>query len=103
MRALDVPCDCGAAALKQAYRRQSLRVHPDRCGGGDGDASTGAFQELQHAYDLLRDEGRRAEYDFGSARRETWEAAMRAHYFPDPVFRPFVRPQRHASEWDCVA
>lgn len=43
--------------IKRAYRRLASQHHPDR--GGD----TQRFQEIQAAYDVLSDPGRRAEYD----------------------------------------
>ena len=46
---LDVPCDCSNAVLRQAYKRRSLQCHPDRQG------TAAAFQQLQTAFETLRD------------------------------------------------
>jgi len=43
--------------IKKAFRKLSMRHHPDR--GGDH----ATMQEVQAAYDLLSDEEKRAEYD----------------------------------------
>ena len=43
--------------LKKAFRKKSLKMHPDR--GGDTDK----FQELNLAYDTLKDPQKRAAYD----------------------------------------
>mmetsp|Transcript_30779 Transcript_30779/g.50253 ORF Transcript_30779/g.50253 Transcript_30779/m.50253 type:complete len:176 (-) Transcript_30779:79-606(-) len=48
------------AQLKSAYRRRSLRVHPDK--NPDPRAAL-AFDALRDAYDLLRDEQNRHHYD----------------------------------------
>jgi len=97
---LGVPCDCAEAQLRHAWRRASLRLHPDRATAQGGEASsTAAFQAMQRAYDCLRDPAKRAEYDFGPAR--DWEAAARARHFPPREFRPFARrPPRQPSQWD---
>lgn len=55
---LDVVRRADDAAIKQAYRKQSLKLHPDKCGG-----STEAFQELDRAYKVLADAKKREEYD----------------------------------------
>lgn len=43
--------------IKKAYRKLVLEHHPDK--GGDPDA----FKEIQHAYEVLSDDGRRRHYD----------------------------------------
>lgn len=48
--------------IRRAYRRQARETHPDHHG------SAGAFEEVQYAYDLLGDPGRRARYDTSVAR-----------------------------------
>ena len=44
--------------IKAAYRKLAARYHPDRPQG-----DTKRFQEIQHAYDVLSDPQRRAQYD----------------------------------------
>jgi len=47
--------------IKKAFRRKSMETHPDR--GGD----ESKFREVSEAYEVLSDEGKKAEYDrFGS-------------------------------------
>lgn len=43
--------------IKRAYRKLAMQHHPDK--GGD----TNKFQEIQSAYDVIGDEGKRAQYD----------------------------------------
>ncbi len=52
--------------IKKAYRALALKYHPDR-NPGDKEAEE-KFKEAAEAYDVLRDEGRRANYDrYGTA------------------------------------
>ncbi|MQL98800.1 hypothetical protein Taro_031516 [Colocasia esculenta] len=65
---LGVSRDGSAEEIRSAYKKQALRLHPDKvaqsAGGAAGDAdATAAFQELQHAYDVLRDPKERSWYD----------------------------------------
>ena len=72
-----VGVDRGASAtdLKKAYRKLAMRFHPDR-NPDDPDAER-SFKELNEAYDVLRDDERRAAYDqFGHA---AFESGGRGH------------------------
>jgi molecular chaperone DnaJ len=55
-----------AEALKRAYRKLAMQHHPDR---NPGDAAAEQrFKEINEAYDVLRDDQKRAAYDrFGHA------------------------------------
>lgn len=55
---LGVARDADDGAVKRAYYRQSLKIHPDKPGG-----STEAFQELERAHRVLSDGKRRTRYD----------------------------------------
>eukprot|EP01059_Diplonema_ambulator_P034562 TRINITY_DN7804_c2_g1_i2.p1 TRINITY_DN7804_c2_g1~~TRINITY_DN7804_c2_g1_i2.p1 ORF type:complete len:319 (+),score=79.82 TRINITY_DN7804_c2_g1_i2:341-1297(+) len=44
--------------VKSAYKREALRTHPDRCNG-----KTDAFQEIQEAYEVLKDVNARKSYN----------------------------------------
>src|SRR6478752_1781389 len=61
-------CQKGATAdvLKSAYRKLAMRFHPDK-NPGDSTAEV-KFKEINEAYDVLKDDQKRAAYDrFGHA------------------------------------
>ena len=63
---LGVSRDADAAVIKAAYRKLAMRHHPDR-NPGDRQAET-RFKSLSEAYEILKDEQKRAAYDrFGHA------------------------------------
>lgn len=47
--------------VRRAYHEQARRLHPDRAGGAPDDAR--AMQDVNEAWRVLRDPGRRAAYD----------------------------------------
>ena len=63
---LGVAREASADDLKKAYRKLAMQFHPDR---NPGDAAAEAkFKEINEAYDVLKDEQKRAAYDrFGHA------------------------------------
>ena len=63
---LEVARDAPAEALKKAYRKLAMKFHPDRNPGDKG--AEARFKELNEAYDVLKDDQKRAAYDrFGHA------------------------------------
>ena len=63
---LGVSKDTSDADIKKAYRKLAMQYHPDR---NPGDAAAEAkFKEISEAYDILKDDQKRAAYDrFGHA------------------------------------
>ncbi|MDN5865620.1 MAG: molecular chaperone DnaJ [Gammaproteobacteria bacterium] len=63
---LGVGRDASANDIKKAYRRKAMKFHPDR---NPGDAEAGnRFKEINEAYEVLGDAGKRQAYDqFGKA------------------------------------
>ncbi len=58
---LGVQRGANAEELKKAYRKLAMQYHPDR---NPGDAAAESkFKELNEAYDVLKDEQKRAAYD----------------------------------------
>src|SRR6516165_7256480 len=58
---LGVARDATPDAIKKAYRGLARKFHPD-VNPGDKSAET-RFKEVQHAYDVLSDQEKRARYD----------------------------------------
>ncbi len=57
---LGVERDASADDIKRAYRRLARKYHPDVSSEADAEAK---FQELQEAYEVLKDPEKRAAYD----------------------------------------
>jgi molecular chaperone DnaJ len=63
---LGVPRDAGAEDLKRAYRKLAMQHHPDR--NPNNQQAEAKFKEVTEAYDVLKDDQKRAAYDrFGHA------------------------------------
>jgi curved DNA-binding protein len=58
---LGVPRNATPDEIKAAYRKLAMQYHPDR-NPGDSNAET-KFKEINEAYDTLKDEKKRQEYD----------------------------------------
>jgi len=63
---LGVARDVGADDLKKAYRKLAMQYHPDR--NPNDKQAEARFKEVSEAYDVLKDDQKRAAYDrFGHA------------------------------------
>jgi molecular chaperone DnaJ len=63
---LGVSKAANADELKKAYRKLAMQYHPDR--NPDDKTAEGKFKEINEAYDILKDDQKRAAYDqFGHA------------------------------------
>jgi curved DNA-binding protein CbpA len=60
---LGVDAAVGDAALRKAYLKKSLAIHPDKC---QHPRATEAFQHIAHAYDTLSDPAKRRLYDLST-------------------------------------
>lgn len=74
-------------ALRAAYRRQALAEHPDH--HQNSEASQARFRLLQHAWEVLGDPQRRAEYDRWRAGSPSQKAARRSRVRALPSPAPF--------------
>ncbi|PON62561.1 DnaJ domain containing protein [Trema orientale] len=61
--------ECTALELRNAYKKQALRWHPDRCSASGNskfvEEAKKKFQAIQQAYSVLSDENKRFMYDIG--------------------------------------
>ncbi len=63
---LEVSRTASAEEIKKSYRKLAMKFHPDRNPGDD--TAEAKFKEINQAYDVLKDEQKRAAYDrFGHA------------------------------------
>ena len=58
---LGVDRGADAGALKSAYRKLAKELHPDR--NPDNEDAERQFKEINQAYDILKDDDKRAAYD----------------------------------------
>lgn len=92
---LQVHPDCDAKFLEAAYHHLAKLHHPDHSQTAD----TTRFNELTEAYRVLRDPGRRAEYDRLHARQRKRQAS-RAKAKGKPVEEPVADDLTAADDAD---
>ncbi len=76
---LGVARDASAEDLKKAYRKLAMQYHPDR--NGHDKTAEARFKEINEAYEVLKDDQKRAAYDrFGHAAFEGGNAGAGAGF-----------------------
>jgi len=92
---LGVSKSAGAAEIKRAYRRLAKQHHPDQNKGDKG--AEAKFKEVQEAYNVLSDKGKRARYDqFG-------HAGIDPSYGPGVGARTWATPDGQAVDMGDLA
>ncbi|KAF8507123.1 DnaJ-domain-containing protein [Russula emetica] len=73
---LDIPKNASTEDIRQAYKRESLKTHPDRLVNASTEekkAATEKFQAVADAYYVLSDPQRRSDYDRLSSSKSSSE------------------------------
>jgi curved DNA-binding protein len=88
---LGVPKNAEADAIKKAYRKLASKLHPDKNPGNS--AAEARFKQVNHAYDVLGDTKKRANYD------EFGEEGLREGFDPEKAraYRDWSRQGRGAG------
>ncbi|KIW01254.1 uncharacterized protein PV09_07296 [Verruconis gallopava] len=94
--ALGVPKNADGDAIKKAYRKLALKLHPDKCTDESQKAArTDEFTKIQQAYDILGDDEKRRKYDaqvrLAELRRQNMELRSAAAASQRPDMRYNVR------------
>jgi curved DNA-binding protein CbpA len=88
-KTLGLPNHASLADVKSAYRKLAMQYHPDR--NPDG-SSLARFQEINAAYDMLKDESKKADTDRTLQENEIPRQTAQRHERRDRVwsFDPFA-------------
>lgn len=93
---LGVAKDADDDAIKKAYRKLALRLHPDKCSEAGAED---AFKKVGEAFSVLSDAQKRSNYDrFGSEGVRHGSMSTAGGPSPDDIFEAFFggMPQGHA-------
>lgn len=94
-RVLGVERNADEKAIRSAFRNRAKKMHPDV--NRDDPKAEEAFKELNEAFEVLSDAGKRKMYDrFG----EDWKRYQDAGVSPDETFRRGGAPTRQATPQD---
>lgn len=80
-RLLDVPFSASRKDITSAYKKAMRRWHPDQFRGTDKALAEEQSRRLNHAYSVLSDPHKRAEYD-RSIRVEAMQSEIMERYVP---------------------
>ena len=106
---LGVARDASAEDVKKSYRKLARKFHPDLNPGDK--AAENRFKEVQEAYDVLSDKGKREMYDLGgpafdggSPSPSAGNGAGRRYNSPNMDFSgfDFSNPTRHGTSPDAT-
>lgn len=92
---LGIPQDASEEDVKKAYRKLSLKYHPDK--NDNDDFFADRFREIQEAYETLSDSVRRRAYD---QNLENHQRSFR--YTIPPVIKTFTANKIHAKKGEEI-
>jgi len=92
---LGISPDASEEDIKKAYRKLSLKYHPDK--NDNDDFFAGRFREIQEAYEILNDSGKRRTYD---QNLENHQKSFR--YNTPPSIKTFTSNKVHARKGEEI-
>lgn len=92
---LGISPDASEEDIKKAYRKLSLKYHPDK--NENDDFFAGRFREIQEAYEILSDPGKRRTYD---QNLESHQKSFR--YNIPPSIKTFTANKIHAKKGEEI-
>lgn len=92
---LGIAHDASEEDIKKAYRKLSLKYHPDK--NENDDFFADRFREIQEAYETLSDKGRRISYD---RNLESHQKSFR--YTVPPSIKNFTANKIHAKKGEEI-
>lgn len=92
---LGISQDASEEDIKKAYRKLSLKYHPDK--NDNDDFFADRFREIQEAYETLSDSGRRGTYD---QNLESHQKSFR--YNIPPAIKTFTSNKIHAKKGEEI-
>ncbi|MBB6370400.1 J domain-containing protein [Chryseobacterium shigense] len=92
---LGISPDASEEDIKKAYRKLSLKYHPDK--NDNDDFFAGRFREIQEAYEILSDAGKRRTYD---QNLENHQKSFR--YNIPPSIKTFTSNKIHAKKGEEI-
>jgi len=92
---LGISHDASEEDIKKAYRKLSLKYHPDK--NENDEFFAGRFREIQEAYETLSDKSRRVSYD---QNLETHQKSFR--YTVPPVIKTFMANKVHVKKGEEI-
>jgi len=88
---LNVATSASSSQIKAAYRKLALKFHPDKQSTPDEkNRCSEIFTNIANAYDILRDEGKRAEFDRFGVVREGVAEGDASNYASSQSSDPFA-------------
>jgi hypothetical protein len=92
---LGISPDASEEDIKKAYRKLSLKYHPDK--NDNDDFFAGRFREIQESYEILSDSGKRRTYD---QNLESHQKSFR--YNTPPSIKTFTSNKIHAKKGEEI-
>jgi curved DNA-binding protein CbpA len=92
---LGISPDASEEDIKKAYRKLSLKYHPDK--NDNDDFFAGRFREIQEAYEILSDSAKRYSYD---QNLESHQKSFR--YNVPPAIKTFTANKIHAKKGEEI-